>query len=269
MKPTLSCPCGEANTERALVYDRRPAGETEFALNGKYLRYYDKCKICGHFFSSHDMCLNNLYSGAYSDATYGTRREQIFDKIMNLPEEKSDNTARCERINEFYLKYRQKNIAQDALLDVGSGLGVFLSKMQMHGWKVTALDPDAKAIEHIQTKVGCECIHGDFIEIEITEDNRFDLISFNKVLEHVEDPIRMLKKSKALLKDDGIIYLEVPDGENAILEGDDREEFFIEHHHVFSATSAAILVSRANLKVLRVDILHEASGKYTIAMFCS
>ena len=44
---------------------------------------------------------------------------------------------------------------------------------------------------------------------------------------------------------------------------------FIEHHHVFSATSAAILVSRANLKVLRVDILHEASGKYTIAMFCS
>ena len=98
--------------------------------------------------------------------------------------------------------------------------------MQMHGWKVTALDPDAKAIEHIQTKVGCECIHGDFIEIEITEDNRIDLISFNKVLEHVEDPIRMLKKSKALLKDDGIIYLEVLDGENAILEGDDREVSF-------------------------------------------
>lgn len=268
MKPTLGCPCGETNIERVLEYKSKPDGETSLMLHGQYLRHYDRCILCKHFFSSHKMCLDELYSGAYSQATYGSNRENVFEKIMNLPKEKSDNVARCERINDFSKNYKPQNLEQKTLLDVGSGLGVFPARMQMHGWNVTALDPDAKAIEHITAKIGCKCIHGDFIDKKIADSSRFDLITFNKVLEHVEEPLRMLRRSNELLKDDGIVYVELPDGENAFLAGESREEFFIEHHHVFSATSATLLINRADLKLLRIDILREASGKYTIALFC-
>ncbi len=268
MKPSLSCPCGENTNELALEYSSRPAGETAFPIEGKYLRYYKQCLICGHFFSSHEMCLDNLYSGAYSEATYGQEREKIFERIMNLPIHKSDNAARCERIDYYLKTHREFTQKRNTLLDIGSGLGVFPARMQINGWEVTALDPDAKAVEHMKTKIGCKCIHGDFMDQSIAEIGKYDLITFNKVLEHVEKPLEMLKKSKEFLKEEGIIYVEVPDGENAIVDGKDREEFFIEHHHVFSARSAAQMIKVSGLKLIKLDVLREASGKYTIALFC-
>ena len=39
---------------------------------------------------------------------------------------------------------------------------------------------------------------------------KFDLISFNKVLEHVKNPIMLLKSSKRFLNENGIVYIEVP-----------------------------------------------------------
>ena len=36
-----------------------------------------------------------------------------------------------------------------------------------------------------------------------------------------------------------LVYVELPDAEGAALHGPGREEFFIEHHHVFSAASTA------------------------------
>ena len=40
---------------------------------------------------------------------------------------------------------------------------------------------------------------------------KFDLISFNKVLEHLKNPIMLLKSSKRFLNKNGIVYIEVPD----------------------------------------------------------
>ena len=70
---------------------------------------------------------------------------------------------------------------------------------------------------------------------------------FNKVLEHVLDPILMLNHAKNFLNYKGLIYLELPDCENAWLHTDNalREEFFIEHHHGFSKKSYSDKFERA------------------------
>src|SRR5205823_1664869 len=122
-----------------------------------------------------------------------------------------------------------------SVLDIGSGLCVFLARMKAAGWTCTALDPDARAVDHARTAVHVEAIHGDFLTAVNLK--QYDAVTFNKVLEHATDPIDMLARSSNCVRPGGFVHVEVPDGEMAAREGPGREEFFIDHWHVFSATS--------------------------------
>jgi hypothetical protein len=95
-----------------------------------------------------------------------------------------------------------------------------------------------------------------------------DLVTLNKVLEHVDDPTAMLARAAGSLLPGGFLYVEVPDGDAAAAAGPGREEFFVEHLHAFSPASLAMLARRAGLSPLRVDRLREPSGKYTLAAYC-
>ncbi len=72
---------------------------------------------------------------------------------------------------------------------------------------------------------------------------------------------------RGILAPGGHVYCEVPDAPAAAAEGPGREEFFIEHLHVFSPASLAMAAARAGLSPVRTERLHEPSGKWTIAAF--
>ena len=128
-------------------------------------------------------------------------------------------------------------------------------------------NPDKRFSLHASNVTGAETITGDFLNIDASDWKAFHCVSFNKVLEHVEDPIAFLTKAGRILKKTGFIYLEVPDGETAILEGQNREEFFIDHHHVFSAASLVFMITNAGLTLVRLERLQEPSGKFTFVAF--
>ena len=262
--------CGHIAFREVFNYTAPPAGETGFAFfePGKYHRRIIACKMCGHFYSTHQMDLNNLYSGDYNSSTYvddkGMRR--TFDRIIQLAPSKSDNIARCGRIGAFLHKHHpDRQPASFTLLDVGSGLGVFPYVMAKRGYVVTALDPDPRAVEHIRTQVNVPSLCGNFFKV--TPPECYDLITFNKVLEHVEYPVEMLRRSADFLKEGGVAYVELPDGEMAQYEGADREEFFIDHLHVFSFASIALLALRAGFAPIEVERLREPSTKFTLRAF--
>jgi 2-polyprenyl-3-methyl-5-hydroxy-6-metoxy-1,4-benzoquinol methylase len=110
-----------------------------------------------------------------------------------------------------------------------------------------------------------DAVCGDFLALD--DLGRFDVIAFNKVLEHVPDPAVMLRKALAHGHPEGFVYVEVPDGEVAAAEGPGREEFFIDHWHVFSAASVALLAQRAGYSLRALERLREPSGKYTLRTF--
>lgn len=265
--PTLNCPCDRRFDELAFKYDVPPVGETRFDIGTQaYCRAYSRCRLCGHWYSQHNMDLTNLYSGAYVETTYGCRMRQTFDRILALPSEKSDNAGRVVKVLGFASSFFSSE-TKPTLLDVGSGLGVFPYRMKEAGWICTALDPDPQAAVHLREVVGAQVVTGDFMLIKSNQLGKFDVISFNKVLEHVEDPVAMLVKAFRYLNPGGFVYAEVPDGEAAASEGSGREEFFIEHHHVFSVASLALMASRAGFCALDIERLREPSSKYTIRTF--
>jgi SAM-dependent methyltransferase len=266
-KPTLQCPCDGLYLQPVFHYTAPPSGETAFDCGiGQYERGYSRCGLCHHWFSDNAMDLSGLYGGTYVDNTYGARMRQTFDRIQALPPEKSDNAGRVACVLDFARKHFALGKVP-RLLDVGAGLGVFADRMKGAGWLCASLDPDERATLHAQEVIGIEAVTGDFMQIDTATLGTFDVVSFNKVLEHVEDPVAMLTRARPLLAAGGFIYYEVPDGETAASEGLGREEFFIEHHHVFSTTSASLLATRAGFRVLRIESLREPSGKFTIRVF--
>lgn len=256
--------CGGARHRHLVDYDRPPPGETDFAI-ANYRRSMWQCETCGHIVNRHGFDLAKaLYEGAYGQATYGDRMRAAFARIMALPPEKSDNRQRVARITAFAAA---AGMTGRRLLDVGSGLGVFPAVMRASGWTCAALDPDPRATAMIAELAQVETLCGDFMKL--VPDRRFDLVAFNKVIEHVVDMTAMLARARDWLASGGIVYAELPDGEAAILDSPDREEFFVEHYSAFSTASAALLARQAGLAVQLVERVREPSSKYTLRLFAT
>jgi len=264
------CLCGGQRFDLAWTYDTPPEGETRFPdLDGRYHREVWRCTACGHHLIDPGVELEELYTGGYAEATYGDRMRETFERITALPPEKSDNHGRVKRITAFaeeWLWVPDAEGRRPRALDVGSGLAVFPWALAGEGWSVTALDPDPRQAELARTLACVPTVCADFMTADGL--GKFDLITLNKVLEHVPDPTMMLTRTTSLLEVGGMVYIEVPDGEAAAEDGPGREEFFIEHLHAFSLTSVGLMIASSGLAALRVERLREPSGKYTIVAFC-
>lgn len=262
--PGDPCPVTGATDWRFVHrFMERPAGETDFGF-APYLREIWQSAATGHVINHHRFDMSRLYEGDYWNCTYGEAGiAATYDKIMNLPAGRSDNRARAAVVDGF--ARARRNGAAGRLLDVGAGLAVFPAVMREKGWQATALDPDPRAAEHARTTAGVEGVALDFMR-EVPE-RRFDLVSFNKVLEHVPDPAAMLARAQQLLTAEGLVYLELPDAEAALAISPTRQEFNVDHYCAFSMVSFAMLAVRAGFRVEELARLIEPSGKCTLRGF--
>lgn len=263
LKAKLNC-CNKRNLIKSFEYIKRPELETDFNIKN-YHRFYKKCKNCGHYFSFLNFNINKIYKKEYSQKTYGNllKIEKTFNRIVNLPKSKSDNKNRILRCAKFI---KGKNI-----LDIGSGMGVFPYelKKKVKKLQINLLEKDKNLVKFLQKNFKKNNIKTniDYFFKKRSYNNFFDFISINKVLEHIENPMIILGKLKKILKFRGILYIEVPDCK-ASLEGQFREEFFIEHLHVFSIKSLKNMIKKIKLKVIKIKGIKEKSGKYTLFVFC-
>lgn len=261
------CPmCGGHEFVVQFTYDRLMPLEVafEFARSDSYWREIHRCLNCGHFVESLALDQTSLYADDYVSSTYGDAEglRRSFEKVMSLPPERSDNIGRVNYIVRKFGKHEHRPLE---LLDVGSGLCVFAARMREAGWNCTVLDLDPRLVEHARRVAKVAAHLGDITNVDGL--GFFDLITFNKVLEHVVDPVAMLQASTRVLSQEGSVYIEVPDGEAAASEGREREEFLLGHRHVFSRRSLELLIERAGFRTTGMERLREPSGKFTLRAF--
>ena len=253
--------CKELPTDE-IRYMSPPPGETRF-LNHEmwYPRSYSFCAKCLHWTSSLVGHQSLDYEREYASSTYGSQIRENFEKIMSLPEHQSDNQQRVKWLEQKIGVFKG-NSPELTVLDIGSGLGVFPYLLAQHGWRVTALEPNLALRHHLESLNCFRVWGGDLSSLDTSE--TFDLITLNKVLEHVADPLGMLGDIQKRLSPQGALYVEVPDGEGAVIVGQDREEFFVEHLHVFSLRSLQTMLKNASYLSVESTVLREPSGKFTI-----
>lgn len=271
LRKSLDCFCNKKFFFEQLIYKVPPKCEIDFNIDKKkYLRSFFYCKNCNHWFSDlKNIDLGKLYEGNFNNSIYKNNFLKTFKKIIKLPKSKSDNFQRSTRIKIFSDNFF-KNLDKKYLkvLDVGSGMGVFPYVMKKFGYDCEAVDPDKNAVKHIIKHVKIKAYLGDFLKIKSKK--KYNIITFNKVLEHVVNPVLLLKHAqKFLKKNNSIIYVELPDGEQAIKtsEGKNKQEFTIDHLHVFSLQSLEKLLRLGGFMSLLSSRYIEPSGKVTISAF--
>jgi len=247
--------CGSNDCKLIKVFSKKPPQETDFNLKNYHREVYF-CNNCEVYFNHHNFDMEKIYSGKYNKVTYGNKILENYSKIMNYPFEISCNKHRVGRIVKFI-----DNLGK--VLDIGSGLCVFLGELKKHGFDCYFLDPDEDSYKHSIENVGIKGFKSQLKDLKT--DIKFDLITLNNVIEHSKDPLRMLENAKHFLKDEGIIYIEVPFAK-IFTKLTDQPGFDIAHYYVFTEKSMELLLDKAKLKVIKSGIT-EIAGLYVFYAF--
>lgn len=115
--------------------------------------------------------------------------------------------------NEILAYYKAKscldNAVGDSLLDIACGDGMLTQIFIGHFSKVVGLDASSKHIKEAIKRVPEATFHVSLIE-EFECDQKFHSIFLLDLLEHVKDPIVVLKKCSSFLMPQGRIVIHVP-----------------------------------------------------------
>ena len=138
------------------------------------------------------------------------------------------------------------------LLEVGCGNGLRLSQLAQDGWQVTGQDVDPSAADHALARYVITVRVGPLAELGLPSE-AFDCILMNHVVEHLHDPVGVLRECHRLLKPGGRLVVVTPNIASlgvAVFGPHWRGLEPPRHIHLFSPTSLLQLASQAGFSQL-------------------
>lgn len=168
-----------------------------------------------------------------------------------------------------------------SLLDIGCGVGQFTPMFLKKFKRVVGLDPSEEFLKEARkanTKV--EYLVGWGEKFKLKE--KFDTISMNMLLEHVDSPVELLKNCRRHLAKGGVILAQVPNSNSVarrlgVLMGiidsidhiSDKERNYFGHQRTYTLTSLKKDVKKAGLKVIKIGgILYKPLPNEMLGKIC-
>ena len=240
------------------------------------LIHYTNCPVCGStdikiILSTKDYTVSGENFSIAECSNCSLRFTQdVPDAVSISPYYKSANYISHTNtskgfINQLYQSVRKRTLKQKRklietatritkgnLLDVGSGTGAFAAAMKEAGWQVTGLEPDAdaRAVGKQSYNIELEDI-SNFYKLPA---NSYDAITMWHVLEHVHDLQGYIAKLKSLLKENGKLFIAVPNymSKDAAIYREHWAAYDVPRHlYHFSPKAMQVLLEKHGLKLLQ------------------
>jgi SAM-dependent methyltransferase len=126
---------------------------------------------------------------------------------------KYDSWLKEERARDALWRRRTRKLlrhgAEGSLLDIGAGIGQFLHRAQPLFTQVAGTEVSESAVRIAREKYGIELYAGQAEELDLPLAS-FDNITLFHVLEHVPDPVRLIRRCRDLLRAQGVLAIAVP-----------------------------------------------------------
>lgn len=270
------CALCAGQTARELLYiDQPDRFEQSIGVGSQgYIRRWVECQQCGGATNvlpeESALRLAALRTAYYEVDFMGSDIGKKYRRVMSMPVAQSDNAGRVARVMDFVRRWSGAT-AQPRVMDIGAGTGVFLSRLvdQTAGtWEYFGVEPDPRAADHLRQLENFTVIEAMYLGQP--ELRGFNLVTLNKVLEHIEQPLPfLLQVVQSLVLDDGLLYVEVPDKLTTRLRSTQDNILGALHCHLYEPASLGHLLRRAGLELLCVNRIAEPSGKLSVYAFAA
>ncbi|RJP32501.1 MAG: methyltransferase domain-containing protein [Candidatus Omnitrophota bacterium] len=227
-----------------------------------------RCEDCGFLFANPQPLPETLGDLYMNEESQGSALQRFFRKSLNellsqSPEEVGKLFEIKERFwtPEFSLPSFEAERGKDrGMLDIGCSVGTNLYQYHCRGWRTCGIDLDGNAVAVAQS-------HGLDARVATIEDadfpvQSFDLILMMDVIEHVPDPLSVLRKLHGLLKPGGILKVKNPCAESVIhyhygpqwISSDTHLIHFSRHHltDTFERFGFEIIATRSYLEANKI-----------------
>jgi SAM-dependent methyltransferase len=239
-----------------------------------YSRYWIDCRKCGVATNvlpkESALHLKNIRANYYEVDFAGSDICEKYLRVMSMPTDQSDNAARVARVIDFVRRWFGV-FAYPRVMDIGAGTGVFLSRLVDEtggAWQYLGVEPDPRAASHLRQLDKFKVVEAMYLGQP--ELHGFNLITLNKVIEHIEDPLPfMLQVAKSLVPADGLLYIEVPDKLTTLLRPPQDNILGALHCHLYDPLSLVYLLRSAGLDPLCINRIAEPSGKLSVYAFAA
>jgi len=103
-------------------------------------------------------------------------------------------------------------------LDIGSGIGKCMLSLEKAGFESYGIESSSAFYDKAVSKMNIEedRLSLSMIEDVTYDDNKFDLITFGAVFEHIYHPAKVLEKALSWLNPNGVIHIEVPSSRHLV-----------------------------------------------------
>lgn len=103
----------------------------------------------------------------------------------------------------------QSKTGKGKLLDIGCAYGFFLKEMALRGWQVQGIEISRTGRQYAKNRLNLE-VYSEPLENLALPQKAFDVVTLFYVIEHVLDPLALLKAVKRILKPGGLVLLRWP-----------------------------------------------------------
>ncbi|MEL4300398.1 class I SAM-dependent methyltransferase [Shewanella xiamenensis] len=212
-----------------------------------------ECEVCGFTHVSPLPTFEELDT-FYKEAFYVTEKPTFFKQKQE--DEAWLNLQYSDRYDTFeqHLPSTRRRV-----LDVGAGAGYFLKHGQSRGWTVKGIEPSPQAVEYARS-MGVDQEVGYLTSESAGQLGQFDVIHASLVLEHVPNPIELIRIMYGMLTEGGIICISTPNDYNpfqqALRDVDKFQPWWVcpQHHlNYFSPDSLQQLLEKHAFTVLRKE----------------
>lgn len=196
-------PC-EEYFEETVCYN---CGSSEISSSFIVNRFtHVRCKNCQMVYA------NPRFKESIAENLYNEEDYTEFYKIKLIPSIDYRKTVLGKNKYNQIARYFNKS---GKVLDIGSGVGEVLSVFKDNGWDCLGIEFNEFAANYSKEKFGLNIINKNVYDFDSSE--KFDVIMLWGVLEHFFKPLDILEKVHELLKDDGILLLEVPYADSVLV----------------------------------------------------
>ncbi len=168
-----------------------------------------KCRNCNLVIQEHDA--NSEQLKKYYDEDYQRSNSLETGIMLSAAQHYRMRMKTIEPLFKQISGFLNKN---KNILEIGCGAGTLLSKIKPLVKKCTGIEINSSFVKFITNELKIDAFCEDLLKVEFAD--KFDLIITIDTLDHLINPVETLGKIRSLLKPDGILYIEVPNRDEAL-----------------------------------------------------